>query len=102
MMSDKHVLNPYCIPTYYPAGQGALQPRSKSEDAWQAELVHQKLAHSFTVSQFWLILDVLHLRCNFKRCIFINTGTESCWVRQVDFHEYIKKSKQFQTALDQM
>lgn len=48
-------------------------------------------------SQFWLILEALHLFCNFKRCIFIHFDTESQWGV---FHEYIKHSGKLHSHSD--
>ncbi len=46
-------------------------------------------------SQFWLSLAVLRLLCNIKRCIFVHTGTDPCWRRQVFSMNISRKANKF-------
>lgn len=60
-----------------PGRVASNQPRSKCEDPWHMELLCKSWHIVWLKRQFWLSLAVLHLLCNFKRCIFNHTGADT-------------------------
>ena len=83
----------------FTACQCGLQPRSRYGDAWGIDQGENILNTFWFRSQFWLSLAALHLLCHFKSCIFVRTGRITLLEETSSFHDYIRKSTQFQTHL---